>query len=79
MAGKLSLDPFALEVQSFAADSGYIIIGGEANTVGRDCTYEPVCPKEATVGYVVAGPKTFEPGCTTPDLCPNQTAAVAVR
>lgn len=25
------------------------------------------------------GMKTYEPGCTTPDLCPNQTTAVAVE
>lgn len=63
---KLPLD--SLTVDSFVvgmADAG-------PNTIGRDCTYEPVCPRED-----LAIAKTMEPGCTTPDLCPNGTVAYA--
>ena len=61
MSYKLPLD--SLMVESFVlgtADSG-------PNTIGRDCTYEPVCPR--TDGVAI-GMNTMEPGCTTPDLCP---------
>ena len=64
---KLPLD--SLTVDSFVAgmaDSG-------PNTIGRDCTYEPVCPRDG----VAIGMKTMEPGCTTPELCPNGTVAYA--
>jgi len=60
MSYKLPVD--SLMVESFVlgtADSG-------PNTIGRDCTYEPVCPR--TDGAAI-GMNTFEPGCTTPDLC----------
>jgi hypothetical protein len=63
---KLPLD--SLTVDSFVvgmADAG-------PNTIGRDCTYEPVCPRDG----VAIGVKTMEPGCTTPDLCPNGTVAI---
>jgi|GEM_PF-2639911 len=67
MSFKLPLN--SLMVESFVlgtADSG-------PTTIGRDCTYEPVCP--ATDGVAI-GMNTMEPGCTTPDLCPGTVVAL---
>ena len=63
---------FKLPLDSLTVDS--FVVGTAApgpNTIGRDCTYEPVCPREG----IAIGAKTMEPGCTTPDLCPNGTVA----
>lgn len=61
---------FKLPLDSLTVDS--FVVGTAAsgpNTIGRDCTYEPVCPRED----VAIGMNTMEPGCTTPELCPNGT------
>ena len=70
MTFRLPLD--SLMVESFVAgtaDSG-------PTTIGRDCTYEPVCP--ATDGVAI-GMNTMEPGCTTPDLCPGTVVAIGPK
>jgi hypothetical protein len=39
-------------------------------------TFEITAPEP--VSDVPAGMKTYEPGCTTPELCPNNTTVVVV-
>jgi len=60
MTFKLPLD--SLSVESFVVGTA----DSSPTTLGRDCTYEPVCPR--TDGVAI-GMNTMEPGCTTPDLC----------
>jgi hypothetical protein len=69
MSFKLPLD--SLVVDSFVA--GTADLG--PNTIGRDCTYEPVCPRDGAA----IGMNTMEPGCTTPDLCPGTVVAVGPK
>ena len=73
MSYKLSLD--ALTIESFEAGS----YTSTADTHFRDCTSFPVCPRtdttdaaveEQQAGLPAVGMNTYEPGCTTPDLCP---------
>jgi hypothetical protein len=70
MSFKLPLD--SLMVESFVAGTA----DPGPNTLGRDCTYEPVCP--ATDGVAI-GMNTMEPGCTTPDLCGTGVAIGPMR
>jgi hypothetical protein len=75
MPHSLSLD--SLSVESFEAGTGTL----EPTTIGRDCTYEPVCPRTDTTaqaipydgGVEIGRPKTMEPGCTLPEICHQDT------
>ena len=68
MSFKLPLD--SLVVDSF--ELGTSELG--PNTIGRDCTYTPVCPGTDWVDIGVM--RTMEPGCTTPDLCGGGVVAI---
>lgn len=79
MSYSLRLDE--LSVDSFEVGTA----GTDPNTLGRDCTYPPVCPRTDTTDLAIAvggeqigRPRTMEPGCTAfPELCPTQTTLPA--
>lgn len=41
-------------------------------------TFEITAPEPISDATQPTGMKTYEPGCTTPDLCPNNTTVVVV-